>query len=90
MTLKEFLAALPRDGWRIELSDELHRCLIRRGDDECPVSSLDGRPASDWLLVAKRRRLSRTLAESLTLAADESTGHCRALRGDLLKACGLA
>lgn len=99
MTYKQFLVALentPRDWWVTTGG------TIRRGVDQCPISSLERLPAEDWRDVAERKRV--TTGDNITIAADYTMQEIREdkaltarhiqrliqIRRDLLKACGLA
>lgn len=101
MTYKQFLVALentPRD-WRVTTEG-----AIRRGVDQCPISSLERLPAGDWRDVAERKLPRVTTGDNITIAADYTMQKIREdkaltarriqrliqIRRDLLKACGLA
>ncbi len=92
MTLEEFLTELektPRD-WHIE-SDG----VIRNRRNECPACVVSNalrhtRYALAWDDAAKALGMLRADGAAIAEAADEETGHDRALRERLMQACGLA
>ncbi len=96
MTLREFFARLPKDGWWISCEGE-----IRRGNDgiqddgvcQCPVSSIGGLPTIYYLDVADAEGISRRMADMIAAAADDEPTiipSMRRLRERLLSHCNLS
>jgi len=72
MELKDFLRAVPKDGWVIVGS-----CIRRKIIDSpyysglsCPISSIYNRPSSHWRICSEGIKMKEELAIALTNAAD--------------------
>lgn len=93
MTLEEFFAKLPRDGWRITPVGHLRRGDHRQITSCCPITAVH--PASpsagEWKLAAWELGLDIELAQDIVDAADKhkSIRYAPALRARLLAHCGL-
>lgn len=93
MTYEQFLIALratPRD-WYLDDQTRIRRFVSRGSLCECPISALAHEPATRYPAAAKTLGIQKKLAESIALAADDTQRKRRlkAVRADLLAACGL-
>lgn len=87
MTREEFLARLrqtPRD-WYLEPDGEIRRRIGHI--PQCPISSLEDRPAHEFEEVADNLEIYSCLA--IARAADNMRKCSNKIRAQLLEACGL-
>lgn len=71
MTLKEFILALPTDGWRL-LPDGAIRRYRNRTGSQCPISSLAGRNSRFYMDVVYERDVDRCLVSPIVAASDQN------------------
>lgn len=93
--LNELLERMPSDGWELHkwFTPSRHsRRTLRRGTQilECPISSLEGRVAAEYLNVGHRSHFPYEFVREIAFAADENEFHDPHLRKLLLHRAGLS
>ena len=88
MTYKAFLAAVKKAGpWTFWKSGNAKQIVLARNEMTCPWLAV--RPTYGPEAQLSRRGASPVRAQMVWDAADERPRHNKAIRRDLLRACGL-